>query len=60
MISGGSMIINEKFEEYLITTGCDNLGSKGYYPIGKKDDDGFYLTNFHPLGEPEASICCVI
>ena len=27
--------------------------------MDKKNDDGFYLTNFHPLGEPEAFICCV-
>jgi hypothetical protein len=30
------MKINYKFEYYLITTGCDNLGSKEKYLIGKK------------------------
>jgi hypothetical protein len=53
------MKINEKFEKYLLTTGCDNLGSNEKYSIGKKDDGEFYLINFHPSGEPEASICCV-
>ena len=53
------MKINEKFELYLITTGCDNLGSKEKYSTGKKDNGGFYLINFHPSGEPEAFICCV-
>jgi len=53
------MKINGKFESYLITTGCDYLGCKERYSTGKKDDDGFYLINFHPLGEPEAFICCV-
>jgi hypothetical protein len=27
--------------------------------MGKKDDDCFYLINFQPSDEPEASICCV-
>jgi hypothetical protein len=30
------MIINEKFEYYLITFGCDNLGGKEKSLIGKK------------------------
>jgi hypothetical protein len=30
------MKISEKFEKYLITTGCDNLGSKEKYPISNK------------------------
>ena len=37
------MKINEKFESYFITTGCDNLASKEKYSTGKKDDGGFYL-----------------
>ncbi len=53
------MKINEKFEWYLIATGCDNSESKEKYSIGKKDNGGFYLINFHPSGEPEAFICCV-
>ena len=53
------MKINEKFEYYLITTGCDNLGSKEKYSIGKEHDLGFYLINFHPSDEPEAFICYV-
>jgi len=53
------MKINEKFASYLITTGCDNLGSKEKYSIGKRPDLGFYLINFHPSDEPEAFICCV-
>ena len=53
------MEINEKFEFYLITTGCDDLISNEYYLIGKMDDNGFYFINFYPLGEPEAFICCV-
>jgi hypothetical protein len=24
------------------------------------DENHFYLITFHPAGEPEASICCVI
>ena len=32
------MKINEKFQYYLITTGCDNLGSKGHYQIGQRID----------------------
>jgi hypothetical protein len=35
------------------------LGSKQNYLIGKRDNGGFYLINFHPSGEPEAFICCV-
>ena len=35
------------------------MESKEKYSIGKKDNDGFYLINFHPSGEPEAFICCV-
>jgi len=53
------MKINEEFELYLITTGCGNLESKEKYLKGKKDNGPFYLINFHPSGEPEASICCV-
>ena len=53
------MKINEMFESYLITRGCDSFGSKEKYSIGKKDDNGFYLIDFHPLGESEAFICCV-
>jgi hypothetical protein len=44
------MKIKEKFESYLITTGCDYLGRIGKYSTGKKDDVGFYLMNFHPAG----------
>ncbi len=50
------MKINEKFENYKITTVCENLSSKARYPIGKKDDSRFYLINFYPSGEPEAFI----
>ena len=39
--------------------GFRNLGSNQYYSIGKRDNGRFYLINFHPLGEPEAFICCV-
>jgi hypothetical protein len=53
------MKINEEFESYLIPTTCDKLGSKEEYSTGKDDDRGFYLINFHPSGESEASICCV-
>jgi hypothetical protein len=31
-----------------------------FYSSGKSDDDLFFLINFHPAGEPEAFICCVI
>jgi len=54
------MKINEKLVLYKITTGCENFSSKVKYPIGKKDDSQFNLINFHPPGEPEAFICCVI
>ena len=53
------MKINEKFEYYLITIDFDNLASKEIFSTSKKDGDRFYLINFHPLGEPEAFICCV-
>jgi hypothetical protein len=33
---------------------------KAKYLISKKDYSRFYLINFHPAGEPEAFICCVI
>ena len=36
------------------------MRSKVKYQINKKDDGRLYLTNFHPSGEPEAFICCVI
>jgi len=32
------MKINEKFEFYLITTGCAYFGSKEKYLMGKKND----------------------
>jgi hypothetical protein len=48
LIPESCMKINEK-----------NLGHKEKYPVGKKDVGGFYLINFHPLGESEAFICCV-
>jgi hypothetical protein len=31
-----------------------------FYPKGKWDDNHFFLINFHPKGEPKASICYVI
>ena len=34
--------------------GWDNFESKAKYPDSKKDDDRFYLINYHPAGEPEA------
>jgi hypothetical protein len=45
---------------HIITKTCENLRSIANYPISKKDDGRFYLINFHPAGEPEAFICCVI
>ena len=59
LIPRSCMKIIVKFEKYLNTTVCENLESKEKYSMGKKDDDRFYLINFHPSGEPEASICCV-
>jgi hypothetical protein len=43
-----------------ITKDCNNLSSKAKYLISKKDYSRFYLINFHPAGESEAFICCVI
>jgi len=43
-----------------LTKDCDNLSSIVKYTISKKDDGRFYLINFHPAGESEAFICCVI
>jgi hypothetical protein len=54
------MKINEKLGYHKITAGWENLRSNPKYPISKKDDSLFYLINFHPAGEPEAFICCVI
>ena len=59
LIPESCMKINVKFEKYLNTTVSENLESKEKNSMGKKDDDRFYLINFHPSGEPEASICCV-
>jgi hypothetical protein len=39
---------------------CDYLKSKVKYPNSKKRYSRYYLINFHPAGEPEAFICCVI
>jgi len=50
LIPESCMKINVKFEKYLNTTVCENLESKEKYSMGKKDDDRFYLINFHPLG----------
>ncbi len=36
------------------------MSSKANFQIGEKDESQFYLINFHPAGEPETSICCVI
>ena len=51
------MKINTKFELYLTTKGYDNLTRKKNQDV--KKDGEFYLINFHPVGEPEAFICCV-
>jgi len=51
------MKINIKFELYLRTKGYDNLTSIKKQEV--KNDGEFYLINFHPVGEPEAFICCV-
>ena len=40
--------------------GCEYLSSKIKYLNGKKVDSQIYLIIFHPTGEPEAFICCVI
>ena len=40
--------------------GNENLSNKAKYLIGKKDNGRLYLIKFHPAGEPEAFICCVI
>ncbi len=56
LVPESCMKIIEKFEWYLITIGCDNLESIEKYSIGKNDNGGFYLINFHPSGEPEASM----
>jgi hypothetical protein len=52
--------INEKSEYNKITIGWKNLSGKAKFQIGKKDYNQFNLINFHPAGEPEAFICCVI
>jgi hypothetical protein len=51
-------------DENLLKMGKKRVYTKSYrhtfYPSGKSDDDLFFLINFHPTGEPEASICRVI
>jgi hypothetical protein len=54
------MKINEKSENKKITIGWKNSSSQAQYQIGKKDFSQFNLISFHPAGEPEAFICCVI
>jgi hypothetical protein len=54
------MKINEKYGKCSITDACNKLRSKANYPISKMDYGRSYLINFHPAGEPEAFICCVI
>ena len=54
------MKIIEKSEQYWMTAGCNSLKRILKSPPNKADDGPFYLINFHPSGEPETFICCVI
>jgi hypothetical protein len=54
------MKINVKFRWPLIAARQANYRSTKKIPFKHNERKSFYRINFHPLGEPEAFICCVI